>query len=151
MKRRIHGFTVLELTATIALLGVLAAMAIPAFNGYADRARVNRAIGEISRVSIDLYRWQLNVGNGTFPATLAEAGIGIGPDPWGNAYTYTRIEGTARSELRKDRNLNPVNTDFDLYSNGADGITARPFNAGEARDDIVRANDGAFIGLAEDY
>lgn len=151
MQRIQRGFNILELMATLALMGVLSAVAIPAFNGYAERARVNRAIGEISRVSIELYRWRLNVGDGTFPATLTAAGIGIGDDPWGNAYVYTRVQGAAQADLRKDKNLNPVNTDFDLYSIGRDGSSARPFNAGPARDDVVRANDGAFIGLAEDY
>ena len=49
------------------------------------------------------------------------------------------------------QNLNPVNSDFDLYSNGPDGVTQRNFGSGEGRDDIVRANNGGFIGVAEDY
>jgi general secretion pathway protein G len=149
---RLHGgFNVLELMATLALLGLLSTMAIPAFNGYTEQARINRAIGEISRVSLEIYRWRANLGDGAFPASLEAAGIGIGSDPWGNPYTYTRVQGTAVADLRKDKNLNPVNTDFDLYSIGPDGVTARPFNAGPARDDIVRANNGAFIGVAEEY
>lgn len=151
MNRTQSGFNILELTATIALLGVISAMAIPAFNGYAERARTNRAIGAISRVSIELYRWRTNVGNGAFPASLEEAGIGIGSDPWGNTYVYTRVQGALLADLRKNKNLIPVNTDFDLYSSGPDGSSAPPFNAGPSQDDIVRANDGAFIGLAEDY
>jgi general secretion pathway protein G len=151
MRRLPRGFTVLELMATIALLGLLAATAIPAFNGYAERARVNRAIGDISRISIELYRWRTNLNTGSFPATLAAAGITPGPDPWGNAYTYLRIEGSTVAQRRKDKNLNPVNTDFDLYSSGPDGASVKQFNGGQARDDIVRASNGAFIGLAEDY
>jgi general secretion pathway protein G len=151
MKTDHAGFNVLELTATLALLGVLAAMAIPAFNGYTERVRVNRAIGEISRVSMELYRWRLNVGDGSFPATLNATGIGVNEDPWGFEYVYTRVEGAAQADLRKDKNLNPVNTDFDFYSIGPDGSSARPFNARPARDDIVRANDGAFVGLAAQY
>jgi len=45
----------------------------------------------------------------------------------------------------------PINTDFDLYSMGPDGRSAPPLTAKHSRDDIVRANDGAFIGLASDY
>ncbi|MDH4073829.1 MAG: prepilin-type cleavage/methylation domain-containing protein, partial [Gammaproteobacteria bacterium] len=52
---------------------------------------------------------------------------------------------------RKDGSLNPLNTDFDLYSAGADGESAGPLSATKSRDDIVRANNGAFIGLGENY
>jgi general secretion pathway protein G len=45
----------------------------------------------------------------------------------------------------------PINTDFDLYSVGPDGNTQPPLTAPVSRDDIVRANDGRFIGKAEDY
>ena len=45
----------------------------------------------------------------------------------------------------------PVNSDFDLYSMGADGESSAPFTAKNSHDDVVRANNGAFIGLAEDY
>ena len=53
--------------------------------------------------------------------------------------------------MRKDKNLVPVNTDYDLYSMGEDGRSVGPFTAKASRDDIVRANDGGFVGLAADY
>ena len=150
MVSRQRGFTILELTMTIALLGALSAMAIPAFNGYLDRAKVNRAIGEIGRVSVELYRWRTN-NNGAFPATLAAANITLGVDPWGNAYTYLDATGAAPAALRKDASNRPVNSDFDLYSKGPDGATALVFSASDAADDVVRANNGAYIGPAADY
>jgi len=150
MHRRNSGFNILELMSTLALLGVLSAVAIPAFSGYAERARINRAIGDISRLSVEIYRWRTNSGDASFPADLAAAGIGA-TDPWGNAYSYLRIEGSNVGQRRKDRNLNPVNTDFDLYSSGPDERTVTQFNGGPARDDIVRASNGSFIGIAEDY
>jgi general secretion pathway protein G len=52
---------------------------------------------------------------------------------------------------RKDLALVPINTDFDLYSKGRDGATQPPLTAASSRDDIVRANDGQFIGLASGY
>jgi general secretion pathway protein G len=140
--------TLLELLAVLAVVAVLSAIAIPAFNGYIERTRVTRAIGDIGAMSLQLYRWQLSTR--TFPATLAEAGLG-GNDPWGNPYEYTRVAGTPDNQLRKDHNLHPINTDFDLYSMGADGDSRRPLTAQKSRDDVVRANNGTFIGLAKDY
>ena len=52
---------------------------------------------------------------------------------------------------RRDKNANPVNSDYDLYSMGRDGKSTAQFMAKHARDDIVRANDGRYIGLAEDH
>ncbi|MGI9262323.1 MAG: prepilin-type cleavage/methylation domain-containing protein, partial [Woeseiaceae bacterium] len=74
-------------------------------------------------------------------------------DPWGNDYQYLNIRaaGPGKGAFRKDGNLNPLNTDFDLYSMGADAASAGPLSAKNSRDDIVRANNGAFIGLGEDY
>jgi general secretion pathway protein G len=53
--------------------------------------------------------------------------------------------------VRRDKNLNPLNRDFDLYSVGKDGQTQTQLTAARARDDIVRAGNGSFIGKAEDH
>jgi general secretion pathway protein G len=142
------GVTLLELLVVLVAIGILGAFAIPAFNGYVERSRTARAVGDIGTISLNLYRWQL--GTQTFPATLAEAGI-VATDPWGRPYEYTRIEGTPDNQLRKDHNLHPINTDFDLYSRGPDGTTQLPLTAGPSRDDVIRANNGSFIGVAANY
>jgi general secretion pathway protein G len=49
---------------------------------------------------------------------------------------------------RKDRFLVPINSDFDLYSMGKDGNTFLPLTAPQSHDDIIRANDGGFYGMA---
>lgn len=53
--------------------------------------------------------------------------------------------------MRKDRNLVPINSDYDLYSAGHDGATLPPLLAPVSRDDVIRANNGGFIGLASDF
>ncbi len=53
--------------------------------------------------------------------------------------------------MRKDRFLVPLNTGFDLYSMGPDGRSVAPLTAAASRDDVVWANDGAFIGPASDF
>jgi general secretion pathway protein G len=47
--------------------------------------------------------------------------------------------------------LVPINSTYDLYSMGKDGKTKAPITAQDSRDDIIRANDGLFIGLASDF
>ena len=45
----------------------------------------------------------------------------------------------------------PVNSDYDLYSMGKDKKSAAPFTAKASRDDVVRANNGGYVGLAINY
>ena len=74
-------------------------------------------------------------------------------DPWGAPYQYLNIlaAGPGKGAFRKDGKLNPLNSDFDLFSVGADRESMGPLSAAKSRNDIVRANNGAFIGLGEDY
>jgi general secretion pathway protein G len=58
---------------------------------------------------------------------------------------------SAIANARKDRFLVPINSDFDLYSMGADGESLPPLQNPRSRDDIIRAGNGAYIGLAELY
>jgi general secretion pathway protein G len=53
--------------------------------------------------------------------------------------------------MRKDRNLNPINTQYDLYSVGADGQTRLPLQAPVSQDDVILASDGNYVGLAASF
>ena len=59
--------------------------------------------------------------------------------------------GSGSGKPRKDHFLHPINSDFDLYSMGADGESNAPLTAKQSRDDIIRANDGAYYGLASNF
>lgn len=54
-------------------------------------------------------------------------------------------------KVRKDRFLVPLNSDYDLYSMGPDGDSKPPLTAAASRDDILRAADGAYVGVASDF
>jgi general secretion pathway protein G len=75
-------------------------------------------------------------------------------DPWGNPYQYLKIYGLEKKsagKARKDHFMVPIDTDFDLYSMGPDGASASPLTAKSSRDDIIRANDGGYVGTAEGF
>jgi general secretion pathway protein G len=73
-------------------------------------------------------------------------------DPWGNPYQYVNHDDKAsRGKWRRDKNIVPINTDFDVFSMGKDGDSRPPLTAKASRDDIVRANNGRFTGLASEY
>lgn len=143
------GFTLVEVVLVIIIIGLATAIALPTFNGAVQKSRIAAAIADLNRIDVALQRTR---GNGSLPPNLAAIGLDTLKDPWGNSYQYLNIEAGANpGQVRKDRNLVPLNTDFDLYSVGKDGDSKPPLTAAASRDDILRAGNGGFIGKAEDF
>lgn len=147
-----RGFGFIELLVVLVIAGLLMTLAVPAYNSYAERARVTRAIGDIGGLSLAIERYRLH-NDDQLPMALNELQYAVTDDPWGRPYVYLNISaaGPGKGGLRKDGKLNPLNTDFDLFSVGRDGASAGPLSAKKSKDDVVRANNGAFIGLGRDY
>ncbi len=147
-----QGMGLIDLMLAVIIASLLMAVAVPAYDQFIDRARVARAIGDIGSISIAIERFGIK-NNGRLPNSLDELLMDVPFDPWGAPYQYLNIvaAGPGKGAFRKDGKLNPLNSDFDLFSVGADGESMGPLSAAKSRDDIVRANNGAFIGLGEDY
>ena len=166
-----QGYSLVELLIVVAIIATIAAIAIPSYSEMVNTAYVVTAIGDIKKIQYDI-EWYY-ASNGSFPESLAAAKIEQRLDPWGEPYQYLKIAG-AQAEAgngngggkgkggsgggdgkadgaRKDKNLHPLNSDFDLYSKGRDGKSQLPITAEPSRDDIIRANNGGFIGLAKSY
>jgi len=148
-----NAWTLVELLLVVAILGILSAIAVPLWNNYLDKARNTAALADIRAIESEIVKFQAERGRP--PDTLAEAGSPTRNDPWGNPYQYLRIEGLPKKDVdgkwRKDRFLVPLNSDFDLYSMGKDGKSLPCLTANASQDDIIRANSGAYVGLASDY
>jgi len=148
--RRARAFTLIEILFAVAILSVLGLLAMPAYKDYRERVRVAEAVIDIGAIQSKIKHFIDD--NRTPPDDLAQVGEAGRLDPWGNPYQYLNLEtAKGNGKARKNRNLVPINSDFDLYSMGKDGASLGPLTAKESRDDIVRANDGRFIGLAKEY
>lgn len=143
------GFTLIELMIAVSIIGTLAAIAVPTYVNYIQRTVRLSCITEIRLIEKEVLAYMLE--NDTLPENLDAIGLGDLRDPWGNPYEYLRCEGAKIGKLRKDHFLVPVNTDFDLYSKGPDGKSLMPFTAKASRDDIVRANNGKYVGSVFGY
>ena len=144
------GLQLLELLIALAVISVMAMVAIPSYSKYRDRVDMAKAVSDIVVIGQAIERYYTE--NNHYPDSLAEAGMGGLKDPWEHPYQYLRLNGaTGKIKPRKDKSLHPINTDYDLCSMGKDGDTKDPLTAKASQDDIIRANNGQYIGLAADY
>ncbi len=149
-----EGFTLTELIVAVAIIGILASIAVPAYFQYVEKARNSRCAAEIQTLATAISAYRND--NNRYPTALTNLGSNYGTllDPWQHPYKYLNIaDGDihGKGSLRKDKFLNPLNTDYDLYSMGKDGESKPNLNVKVSQDDIIRATNGGFIGIAADF
>jgi len=146
-----QGFSVIELLITVAIIGILSSILVPTLNDQLEKDKNKQAEADIAVMSALIGNYI--VEHGIPPDNLAQVGVGGKLDPWGRPYVYLNVftDTSGPPHPRKDHFLHPLNTDYDLCSMGPDGKSKPPLTAGASRDDIIRANNGGYIGLAADY
>lgn len=146
-----NGYTLLELMLVIALGSILLGIAVPSYRAYVLRAENSRAIADLGSIKLSIEKYRL-AHKDDLPASLADISASSLTDPWGKPYVYTLFADLKGNGMkRKDRNLVPINSEFDLYSMGPDGESVSPLTAPKSQDDVIMANDGGYIGKASDY
>lgn len=147
------GFSIIEVLIVITILGLLLSIATPAYEKYEGRRDTNQAKQDILAIQTAIDRFYIE--NNHFPDSLAEISMNQIKDPWGSPYFYLDVANydkkSSDAKVRRDKKLKPVNSDYDLYSAGKDGLSKPPFTAGVSRDDVVRCNNGKYLGFARDY
>ncbi len=152
--QRQSGMTFLEILLALAIVTILLAIAVPNYQRYITRARNAQAMADVAEIETLIVRFYSG-STGRVPDDLDEVGMADKRDPWDRPYRFLNLltlkDKGSEGQPRRDKKLKPINSDFDLYSVGADGASIASLNAEESRDDIVRANNGRFIGLGKDY
>ena len=148
--RQARAFTLIELILAVAIISVISLIAIPSYSEHIERARVAQAVTDILEINLLMERY--NSDHYSVPDDLSAIGAAGKLDPWGRLYQYVNLQAAGnKGKARKNKKLNPINSDYDLYSMGKDGATSSPLTAKPSQDDVVRANDGTFVGLASKY
>jgi general secretion pathway protein G len=150
------GFTLIEVVIAVMIVGIISAIAVPSYLRYLEKNKEAHAISDIKFIASRLIGPMME---GILPPSLAAINSGNDLpliDPWGNPYRYLPLYGLTEQEAklagaRKRQNEFPITTDFDLYSMGPDGQTHQNLLNTKSRDDIVRADEGAFVGKASVY
>jgi general secretion pathway protein G len=131
---------------------LLLTIALPVYKSITSQSTASSTISDMSKIDAAIQNYHML--NGEWPPTLADALSPVPKDPWGRDFVYLRLDPPSpgsQGSARKDHNLVPINSDYDLYSLGEDGKSASPLTSALSQDDIVRGNNGAFFGLGKDY
>ena len=86
------GFTLIELMIVVAIIGILAAIAIPAYQDYTIRAQVTEGMNLASAVETGVAEYYANTGS--WPTTLTLAGGDSANKPSGKYVSGVDVGGT---------------------------------------------------------
>ncbi len=73
MKKVQQGFTLIELMIVVAIIGILAAIAIPAYQDYTTRAKVTEVVNAMAPAKTSIS--EFFISQGSMPPTAAIAGF----------------------------------------------------------------------------
>ncbi|HFC6452870.1 TPA: pilin [Neisseria meningitidis] len=139
------GFTLIELMIVIAIVGILAAVALPAYQDYTARAQVSEAIllaeGQKSAVT----EYYLN--HGTWPGDNSSAGVASSTDIKGKYVAGVKVEkGVITAEMKSSGvNKEIQGKKLSLWAKRQDGsvkwFCGQPVTRNDtAKDDTVAAD-----------
>ncbi|MBH5616431.1 pilin [Neisseria meningitidis] len=142
------GFTLIELMIVIAIVGILAAVALPAYQDYTARAQVSEAIllaeGQKSAVT----EYYLN--HGTWPGDNTSAGVATSTDIKGKYVEKVEVKnGVVTAEMKSSGVNNEIkDKKLSLWAKRQDGsvkwFCGQPVTRDKAaKDDTVAAANDA--------
>lgn len=97
MRKAQKGFTLIELMIVVAIIGILALIAMPAYSRYLVRAQVAEGLNMSGPLKVGVAEFYEN--NGAFPANNAEAALETPASYTGSYVTSISVNGAVISIL----------------------------------------------------
>jgi len=70
---KINGFTLIELMIVVAIVAILVALAVPAYNDFIIRSQVAECVSDSAPAKTSISEFKMTMG--TWPTNMAEAGL----------------------------------------------------------------------------
>ncbi|HGG9335383.1 TPA: pilin [Neisseria meningitidis] len=148
------GFTLIELMIVIAIVGILAAVALPAYQDYTARAQVSEAILLVEGQKSAVTEYYLN--HGIWPANNSSAGVASSADIKGKYVQKVEVNNGVVTATMASSNVNNEikGKKLSLWAKRQDGsvkwfcgqpVTRAANNT--AKDAVTAANDNSNNGI----
>jgi len=98
-----QGFTLIELMIVVAIIGILAAIAIPAYQDYTIRAKVSEPMTFADAAKVSVSEFYQTMGH--MPKSMTEAGIAVVSSQYIAAVDYNFVSSTEAQILIQTQNL----------------------------------------------
>ena len=120
MKRSLQkGFTLIELMIVVAIIGILAAIALPAYQDYTKRTHVSEGLTLAGGAKASVTEYFSSQGN--FPSNNTSAGLAAATDIKGNAVTQVAVANGKITIAYNDKVTNNATLELSP-SSGAGGV-----------------------------
>lgn len=107
MKRVQQGFTLIELMIVVAIIGILAAVAIPAYQDYTIRAQVTEGLNLAGEMKAAIGEYAS--ARGYFPSSAVSAGVATGANSIsGNYVTGVSLGSSGLIQITYGNKVNKV-------------------------------------------
>jgi len=116
-----QGFTLIELMIVVAIIGILAAIAIPAYQDYTVRAKVSEVLGMASSAKTSISEYYSTMGSMPADASAAGVNTNAAQSTYVSSVSYS-VSGTGATITYTVTNLvGPANgNDIAFHGSGSD-------------------------------